>query len=319
VADDRLAAPVPDGRESRLTVIVAFATNLLIAVAKTAAATITGSASLVAEAAHSWADTGNEVFLLIAQRRSVRPADAQHPAGHGREAYVWSLFAAVGLFAVGAAVSVTHGISELVSPEPAQDFLVAYVVLAIAFVLEGISFAQSARQAKSEAARVDRDLFEHVLVTSDPTLRAVFAEDAAALIGLLIAFAGVGLHEVTGSPVPDAIGSILVGLLLGVVSVLLIDRNRRFIVGVAVDPRLRTAALERLLAEDQVAAVTYLQIEFTGPRQVAVLARIDLVADHPESQVAATFAELEQRIEALPLVSRAILAPAHPGSPPLSP
>ncbi|MFI5100604.1 MAG: cation diffusion facilitator family transporter [Actinomycetes bacterium] len=319
VADDRFAAPVSGGAESRLTVIVAFGANLLIAVAKTGAAVITGSASLVAEAAHSWADTGNEVFLLIAQRRSVRPADTQHPAGHGREAYVWSLFAAVGLFAVGAAVSVTHGISELVSPEPAQNFVVAYVVLGIAFVLEGISFARSTRQARTEAARVDRDLFEHVLVTSDPTLRAVFAEDAAALVGLVIAFAGVALHELTGSPVPDAIGSILVGVLLGVVSVLLIDRNRRFIVGEAVDPRLRAAALARLLAEEQVAAVTYLQMEFTGPRQVSVLARVDLLADHPESQVAATLAELERRIEALPVVSRAILAPAHPGSAPLAP
>ena len=306
-------------QESRLTVVVAFATNLLIAVAKSVAALITGSASMVAEAAHSWADTGNEVLLLVAQRRGARPADDRHPFGHGRETYVWALFAAVGLFAVGAAVSVQHGISELLTPEPAQSFGVAYVVLAIAFVLEGVSFAQSTRQARDEAHEIDRELLEHVVATSDPTLRAVFAEDAAALVGIAIAFAGVGLHQVTGSPVPDAIGSIVVGLLLGVVSVLLIDRNRRFLVGEAVSPALRKAALQRLLAEEEVLAVTYLLMEFAGPRQITLLARVDLVADNPESQVAATLADLERRIETEPAIATAILAPAHPGSPPLVP
>jgi cation diffusion facilitator family transporter len=309
----------PAHRESRLTVLVAFAANLLIAVAKTGAALLTGSASMVAEAAHSWADSGNEVFLLVAQRRGARPADELHPAGHGRETYVWSLFAAVGLFAVGAGVSVTHGISELLNPEPAQDFVIAYVVLAVAFVLEGISFLQSTRQARAEAHQIDRELLEHVVATSDPTLRAVFAEDAAALVGVLIAVTGIALHEVTGSSVPDAIGSILVGALLAVVSLLLIDRNRRFIVGEAVDPALRRVALQRLLAEEEVAAVTYLQMEFAGPRQISLLARVDLVADDPESQVAATLAELERRIESEPAIARAVLAPSPPGSVPLVP
>jgi cation diffusion facilitator family transporter len=109
-------------------VLVAFGANVLIAVAKSAAALITGSASLVAEAAHSWADTGNEIFLVIANRRSRRPPDRSHPLGHGREAYVWSLFAALGLFVAGAAISVTHGVQELIHPSPASDFIVGYVV-----------------------------------------------------------------------------------------------------------------------------------------------------------------------------------------------
>src|SRR4030095_12259988 len=108
------------GSASFITVVVAFAANLLVAIAKSVAAVVTGSASLLAEAAHSWADTGNEVFLLIAQRRSLRPPDRAHPLGHGREAYVWSLLAALGLFVAGAAVSVTHGVQQLITPEPAQ-------------------------------------------------------------------------------------------------------------------------------------------------------------------------------------------------------
>src|SRR4051794_18219400 len=229
--------------ESVLTVVVAFVANILIAVAKSVAAAVTGSASMLAEAAHSWADTGNEVFLVIAQRRAAKPADPTHPLGHGREVYVWSLFAAIGLFAVGAGVSITHGISELAHPEPATDYGIAYAVLGVSALLEGVSFLQASRQAKRAAGRRDMDVLEHVLATSDPTVRAVFFEDGAALVGIAIAFAGIGLHQATGSATPDAIGSILVGVLLGVVAIVLIDRNRRFLVGESADPDLQDAAL----------------------------------------------------------------------------
>src|SRR5262245_50751983 len=144
----------PGGSESIVTVLVAFAANAVIAVAKPVAAAVKGSSSRVAEAAHSWADTGNQIFLMVANRRSLRPPDRAHPLGHGREAYVWSLFAALGLFVAGAAVSITHGVQELINPEPASHFAVGYIVLAVSFVLEGISFLQSVRQAKPEAESV---------------------------------------------------------------------------------------------------------------------------------------------------------------------
>src|ERR1700722_2368563 len=169
------AAGAPGASESLTTVLVALGANLLIAVAKSVAGAVTGSASILAEAAHSWADGGNEIFLLIADRRSRRPPDLAHPFGHGREAYVWSLFAAMGLFVAGAVVSVSRGISELITPEPASHFVIGYIVLAVSFVLEAASFLQSARQARTEAAAMQQDLIEHVLATSDPTLRAVFA------------------------------------------------------------------------------------------------------------------------------------------------
>lgn len=303
-------APADDkdtGTDSRLTVIVAFVANLLIAIAKSVAAALTSSASMLAEAAHSWADAGNEIFLLIAERKAGQARDAEHPMGYGKEAYVWSMFAAFGLFTAGAVVSISHGISELRDPEPASDYLIAYVVLGIAFVLEGISFSQAFRQSRRKAGRFRRRHFAYVLNTSSPTLRAVVFEDAAALIGLLIAFAGIGLHQLTGSPVPDAIGSILVGVLLAVFAVVLINRNRRFLIGQRVEPDIRNAALEVLLAAPEVERVTYLHLEFLGPETLYLVAAVDLAGDQPEHDVAIRLRRIERELEARPEITEAVL------------
>lgn len=312
-------APAAEAPESIVTVLIALAANALVAVAKSIAAAITGSASMVAESAHSWADTGNQIFLYIANRRSARPADEKHPLGHGREAYVWSLIAAFGLFAVGAVVSVMHGVQELIAPEPASNFIVSYVVLAIAFVLEGVSFLRAWQQARRQARERDDELLDFVVGTSDPTLRAVFFEDAAALIGLLIAFAGISLHQLTESTIPDAIGSILVGVLLGVVAVVLIAQNRRFLVGEAVDPRVRSTVLRNLLSRDEVVTVSYLHIEYVGPNRVLLVAAVDLTGDPPEHTVAERLNTLESQIEKSPRVARAVLTLSRPGAGALEP
>ena len=279
---------------------------------------VTGSASLLAEAAHSWADAGNEIFLMIANRRSRRPPDLAHPFGHGREAYVWSLFAALGLFVAGATVSVTHGIQELIKPEPAGHFVVGYIVLAVSFILEGVSFIQSVRQARPEAASMERDLIEHVLVTSDPTLRAVFAEDSAALAGLVIAAVSLAAHQLTGSPVPDAVGSIVIGVLLAITAMVLINRNRQFLVGQEADPRVRVAAIQALLEAPEVARVTYLRLEIVGPRMVSVIGDVDLTGDDTESHVAVRLRALEARICASPAVAGAVLSLSAPDEPTLA-
>jgi cation diffusion facilitator family transporter len=306
------------GAASLTTVLIAFTANLVVAVAKSVAAVVTGSASLLAEAAHSWADTGNEIFLVIAVRRSRRPPDRAHPLGHGREAYVWSLLAALGLFVAGAAVSVTHGVQELLHPTPATDYVVGYVVLAVSFVLEGISFLRSVRQARPTAELMEQDLIAAVMATSDPTLRAVFAEDSAALIGLAIAAVGLGAHQLTGSSTPDAVGSILVGVLLAAVATVLIDRNREFLVGEEASPRVRAAAIRALLAEPEVARVTYLRLEYVGPRLVSVIGDVDLTGDDTESNVAVRLRALEAKIDASPAVAGAVLSLSAPDEPSLS-
>jgi cation diffusion facilitator family transporter len=299
-----------------ITVVLAFAANVLVALAKSTAAVLTGSASMVAESAHSWADTGNEVFLLVADRRSRRRPDQTHPLGYGREAYVWSMFAAVGLFVAGAAVSIVHGVQELSSDEGESSFTIAYVVLGISFVLEGISFLQAFRQVRGQAGELDHSVLRHALDTSDPTLRAVFAEDSAALVGIVIAATGIGLHQVTGSPVFDAIGSILVGVLLAVVAFVLIDRNRRFLVGMEVAPPIRDYVRGRIDAMSGVSSVGYLHVEFVGPRRVFIVASVDLVGDESESTVADRLRSLERELEQDDEVVEAVLTVSRPGHPP---
>jgi cation diffusion facilitator family transporter len=305
--------------QSLQTVLVAFLANLLIAIAKSVAAAITASASMLAEAAHSWADAGNEILLLIADRRSDRGRDSRHPMGFGREAYVWSMFAAFGLFTAGAVVSIWHGIQELLKPEEASNYLVAYVVLAIAFVLEGISFIQAMTQARRMAAVRERSVSSFVLNTSNPTLRAVVAEDAAALIGIAIATAGIALHEITGSVIPDAIGSILVGVLLGIVAVVLIDRNRRFLVGETVTSEVRQKVLQNLLDRPDIDRITYLHLEYVGPDRLYLVASVDMAGDDVEHDLAVRLRQVERELEEHEAIEEAVLTLATPDEVSLTP
>ena len=311
------AATVPAPGGSLLTVLLALGANALIALAKSAVAFFTGSASMVAEAAHSWADAGHEVFLLIAERRAARPPDDAHPLGYGREAYVWSMFAAFGLFTAGAVVSIVHGVQQWSAPEGEANYFWAYVVLAISFVLEGVSFTQAVRQARGVARARGLDAWRYLSRGSDPTLRAVFAEDFSALVGIIIAALGIGLHQLTGNPVYDAIGSICVGVLLGAVALFLISRNRDFLVGQSVDPVTRQRVVATLLAQPGIERVTYLHLEFVGPGRVFLVAAVDLLGDAPESEVAWRLRAIEAQVEAHPMVMRAVLTLATPQEPAL--
>lgn len=299
-----------------LTVVIALAANVAIAVLKSVVAVATGSASMVAEAAHSWADAGNEIFLLVAERRADKPADRTHPLGFGREAYVWSMIAAFGLFAVGAAVSVIHGVQSLGAAEEEADYLWAYLVLAAAFVLEGVSFRQARREVRRGARKADVSRAKFLDITSNPTLRAVYFEDAAALIGIVIAATGLGLHQATGEPVWDAIGSILVGILLGFVAIYLLRRNMAFLVGQVADPRAYDTVLGWLRERPEVQSVSTLHLEYVGPGKVFLVGSVDLVGDQVESRAAEQLQALEDHLEERDGIARAVLSLAAPGREP---
>jgi cation diffusion facilitator family transporter len=311
--------PDPGLDPGLVTVLVALAANTLVATAKTVAAGLTGSASMVAESAHSWADTGNEVFLLMAERRGSRPADADHPRGHGRETYVWTMFAAVGLLVAGSALSIWHGVTELAAGDREHArYAVNWVVLGAAFVFEGISFVQAARQATGRGRRLGLRPLTFVFRTSDATLRAVFLEDLAALVGLLIAGAAIGLHQATGNPVWDALGSIAVGVLLGVVAIFLIARNHDFLVGETIPQTMWNETLSHLLERPEIDRVTYLHIEYVGPMRFFVVAAVDLTGDEVESSVAVRLRKLEADLERLEPVADAVLTLATPDEPSLT-
>ena len=165
---------------------------------------------------------------------------------------------------------------------------------------------------------MERDLIGAVMATSDPTLRAVFAEDSAALTGLVIAAVGLGAHQLTGSSTPDAVGSILIGILLALVAIVLIDRNRAFLIGEEAAPQVRRAAIQALLAEPEIARVTYLRLEFVGPRRVSVIGDVDLTGDETESDVAVRLRALEARIDASPAVAGTVLSLSAPDDPSLT-
>lgn len=291
-----------------MTVILAFIANVLVAIAKTIAAIITSSASMVAEAAHSWADAGNEIFLLIADRRGARAKDARHPLGYGRNAFVWSLIAAFGIFTAGSIVSIMHGIQELADGGPVESPLIAYIVLGISFVLEGASFTQAMVKSRRLAKERGSSTWDFVLSTSDTTLRAVFFEDSAALIGLVLAGGSILLHQVTGVAAWDAVGSILIGILLGVVAIILIGRNIEFLVGTTASPTLRARVGTALLALPQIERVTYLHIEYVGPNRFFLVAEIDLAGDEQEHDVARRLRDVERMIESHEAIETVVLS-----------
>jgi cation diffusion facilitator family transporter len=196
------------------TVLLAGGANLAIAVAKLVAGFLTGSAAMLAEGAHSVADTVNQLFLLTALSRSKKPADVQHPFGYGMERYFWSLLAAVGIFVLGAGYSIYEGIHSLLHPEPVKAVLVAYGVLGLSFVFEGTSWLKAVLQLRREAGARGVGVFQHVFTTPDPTVKTVAFEDTAALVGILLAAGGITLHTLSGSGIWDGIASILIGILL---------------------------------------------------------------------------------------------------------
>jgi cation diffusion facilitator family transporter len=297
---------------SLVTVVVALAANGLLALAKSAAAALTGSAAMVAEAAHSWSDTGNEVFLVLAERTGKRPRDEAHPRGYGRSTYIWSLVAAFGLFSAGAVVSVWHGLTELLGEPGRATYTANYVVLGLAFVFEGTSFVQAAFQVRGKAMRFGLHPLRFVARTSDPTLRAVFLEDSAALLGLVLAGSGIGLHQLTGHHEFDAAGSIAVGVLLAAVAVFLMRRNMDYLLGEGNNAALRRAVLQRILEHADVDRVTYLHLEYVGPQRLFVVAAVDLTGDDRESDLAVRLRKVESDIEKQDVVEDAVLTLSLP-------
>ena len=266
------------GGESTLTVLVALGANAGIAVAKGVAAVISGSAAMAAETAHSVVDTANEVLLLVALKRSDRAPDRHRPLGYGPERFFWSFVAAVSIFVSGAVFAAMEGVRTLLSDEQeSAGAILSSIVLGISFLLEGASWVRATQQIRADAKAHDLPLGRFLRTTDDPTAKTVFYEDSAALIGLLLAFAGVWLHEITGSAVWDGIASLLIAALLAAIAYLLARTNKDLLVGSQADPRLVRAIASWLGARPDVDAVVDLLTQRIGTDRVLVCARLDFV------------------------------------------
>jgi cation diffusion facilitator family transporter len=272
--------------ESKRTVVVAFGANLAIALAKTVAGLASGSSSMLAEAAHSFADTLNQVFLFTSLKVSERPADREHPFGYGKAQFFWSLIAAVGIFVAGAVFSIYEGVHTLTGGgSESGGLLWSYGVLGVSFLAEGTSWLKAIHQLRTESHDEGRTFFQHVRASKDPTVKTVLAEDTAALIGLGLAGAGVTLHAVTGNADWDGWAAIAIGVLLAVVAVVLGKENAGLLIGETAEPALVVDVYDQLCGYDEVTGVVELQTMHLGPDEVLVAVRIDLVDDLTAAQV----------------------------------
>ena len=229
---------------------------------------------MLAEAFHSFADSLNEVLLAVSLRRGRAPADAAHPFGHGRERFLWAFMAAVASFLIGGCLSIALSIRELIEGGTQSNFLLAGVVLAVAFGADGLSLVQSLRPARREAQRRGQSLWNYVLRTSDPTLRAVIAEDSAALVGLGLASLGLVGSAVFGNGIPDALASLLIGLLLAATAFGLGWPISDLLLGRSVPAEQLQQIQAILAASPAVEEVLVLQAVYTGPEEAIVAAKV---------------------------------------------
>jgi cation diffusion facilitator family transporter len=265
-------------QESTVTVLLALAANLGVGILKLAAGLISGSAALLSEAAHSAGDSTTELLLLVAQRRSRKPADISHPFGYGKERYFWSMIAAVAIFVSGAGFSCYEGFRTILGErEPAEHLWINYPVLALAAVLEAISLRQAAGQMRKETQRTRRSLTAYVRTPRDPTVNSVLLEDSAALIGLALAAAGVGLHQLTGQAVWDGVASLAIGGLLLAVALVLARACMGLLVGRQADRRLLQDIVAFIEEQDEVDDVVDVLTMLTGTDNVLLCTRVDFV------------------------------------------
>lgn len=290
--------------ESARTIVIALLANVVIAVAKLIAGLVSGSTGLLAEAAHSAADTVNEVFLVIGLHRERQPADGIHPLGHGRERFLWAFLAAIASFLIGGCLSIFLAVRSLERGQAVAGGLAAWIVLAVAFAADGASWLQGLRQARRQAKEYGVPVRRYLLRSSDPVVRAVVFEDSAALAGLFLAAIGLFLSELLGTNVPDSLASLLIGLLLAATAFGLARPFADFLVGRSI-PESFLEELHAIVREDAaIEQVLSLGAVYTGPESAVVIAKVHPSAGLNVEQLTRAMDDLDHRIRlAVPLIA----------------
>ena len=289
--------------DSKVTIYAAIAANVAIAVTKFIVAGITGSSAMLSEGVHSAVDTFNGVLLLVGLRLSRRPATPEHPFGHGKELYFWSLIVAVLIFGLGGGISFYEGVQHIRHPEPMRDPMWNYVVLGLAAVFEGSSFTIALRQFLKRKG--DTPLWEALHRSKDPTTYTVLAEDSAALVGLLVAAIGIGLSHALNRPELDGVASLLIGLLLVGVAVALIRESRGLLIGEGIRPETARAIRSIALAQPKVRDVGRVLSMYVGPDDVLVTMDLDFDEGAAASEAATAIAMVERQVrDRFPMIKR---------------
>ncbi|MET3915206.1 cation diffusion facilitator family transporter [Variovorax sp. OAS795] len=289
--------------ESKLAIYGAIAANVAIAATKFVVAGITGSSAMLSEGIHSAVDTFNGVLLLVGIRLSQRPATAEHPFGHGKELYFWSLIVAVLIFGLGGGVSFYEGIQHMRHPEPMQDPTWNYVVLALAALFEGASFLVALRQFRAQARGAP--FWRALEQSKDPTTYTVLAEDSAALAGLAVAALGIYLSHRFDLPALDGAASVVIGLLLAGVAVLLISQARGLLIGEGIRPETARAIRSLAMAQPSVRDVGHVLSMYMGPDEVLVIVDLNFKEGTATGDAAEAIGAIERQVRArFPMIRR---------------
>ncbi|WP_227996350.1 cation diffusion facilitator family transporter [Nocardia australiensis] len=285
-------------------ILAALSANAGIAVAKFVGAAITGSASMLAEGVHSVADTANQGLLLLGQRRAEQDADDLHPFGYGRNRYFYSFIVALVLFTLGSAYAIYEGIHKIQHPEELTSPIVAIVILVFAVALEGYSFRTAMRE--SMPLKGDSSWWRFIRNSRSPELPVVLLEDSGALIGLVFALAAVVLTVVTGEPIWDGIGTLAIGLLLGVIALILIVEMQSLLIGEGATPEEDHDIRTNLVDGANIDRVIHLKTQYLGPEELLVAAKVAIAPGLGITEIAAAIDGAEARVRAAVPAARMI-------------
>jgi cation diffusion facilitator family transporter len=293
---------------SKRVIYAALAGNLAIAATKFAAAFFTGSSAMLSEGVHSLVDTGNGALLLHGMRRAARPPDRTHPLGHGRELYFWSFIVALLVFALGAGVSFYEGIIHIMAPEPVVNAKVNYAVLGLSFLFEGSSWLIALKEFRQQKGR--QGWFEAVRRSKDPSVYTVLFEDSAALLGLVIAFAGIFAAHYFEQPWLDGAASIGISLILGATAVFLARESKGLLMGEPALPDVQAAILAIAQADPAVEKANGVLTVHLGPEQVVAGLSLDFVDQNSAAEIEACVERLEAKLKAeVPEVTSVFVKP----------
>jgi cation diffusion facilitator family transporter len=289
--------------ESKKAVVAAIIGNAAIAAIKFVAGAMTGSSAMISEGIHSLVDTGNGGLLFYGLNRGARPADRDHPFGHGGEVYFWSLIVAVSIFGIGGGMSIYEGITHMQHPVALEDPMINYIVLALAFVFESISFSVAWRTFKH--SKGTRNVFAAIRQGKDPSLFTVLFEDTAALLGLVVAFFGVFLSHRLDMPVLDGAASVGIGAILVCAALWLAYESKSLLVGEAADPEVVAAIREIVLSDRDVTGLGVVLTMHLGPDDVLLNIEVQFTPGLTAEAIHDAVMRIEERITApYPQVSR---------------